>query len=104
MHRLEKQPTGRKPISGLLGLRAPPEQPELEPIPFKLAPDGSFRIEDVPAGKYTLKLMVIAPPEKGRVDPNRTIAKAEKQVVVPAMASGRSDEPLDVGTIEMGPR
>jgi hypothetical protein len=67
----------------------------------KLEADGSFRVDDVEAGTYDLIIMVNEPPR----DPFRAgigqdvIATARREVVVPAMPGGRSDEPLDLGSI-----
>jgi RNA polymerase sigma factor (sigma-70 family) len=66
----------------------------------KLEADGSFRVEDVEAGSYDLIIMVNEPPK----DPfgvgigREVIATARREVVVPAMPGGRSDEPLDLGS------
>ena len=60
--------------------------------------DGTLRIEDVPAGHYVLKV-----PFQGRVesDDSRLLAAAEHDVNMPAIPGGRSDEPLDLGTIRL---
>ncbi len=59
---------------------------------------GAFRIEDVPAGRYILTL-----PFRGRaIDEEWELrAFAESDVSVPAIPGGRSDEPLEVGTIRL---
>ena len=61
---------------------------------FKIERDGSFRIDDVRPGTYSLK---IEPTDNKR----NPIATAERTVVVPEMSGGRSDEPLDLGAIEL---
>ena len=67
----------------------------------KLEADGSFRIEDVEAGTYELSIMLSEPPR----DPHQPgighdlLASANRTVVVPPIPGGRSDEPLDLGTI-----
>ena len=63
-----------------------------------LRPDGTFRAEDVPAGRYVLKL-----PFEGLSRGTREgrQAFAHTEVVVPAMPGGRSDEPLDIGAIPL---
>jgi hypothetical protein len=72
-----------------------------ETFTFKVEPDGSFRIEDIEADSYELQLRMNNRP----VDPSegplgtQTIATARREVVVPPMPGGRSDEPLDLGTI-----
>ena len=59
-------------------------------------PDGAFRIEDVPSGRYVLKFAF-----RGSVgdDSLGRHAFGQARVEVPEMPGGRSDEPLDVGTI-----
>ncbi len=63
-----------------------------------LNPDGAFRIEDVPAGQYILTL-----PFRGRTnsDESGLLATAQRDVTVPTIPGGRSDEPLDLGTIRL---
>jgi hypothetical protein len=48
--------------------------------------DGSFRVEDVAAGKYELSI---------------TSANFRREVMVPEMPGGRSDEPLNLGIITL---
>ena len=62
-------------------------------------PDGSFRIEDVPAGEYLLKLSLIRPwtPADGNQPNFNSIAALEKPVVV------RADSDLDLGLLELQP-
>jgi peroxiredoxin/protocatechuate 3,4-dioxygenase beta subunit len=64
--------------------------------------DGSFRVEDVPGGKYRLRIDV----REGRPWDFSlpTIAHIEKELEVPGSPGGRSDEPFDVGKIEMQAR
>ncbi len=62
-----------------------------------LGSDGTFRIEDVPPGRYVLRL-----PFEGRTDfyrAGRAFARAD--VVVPEIPGGRSDEPLDIGVVPL---
>ncbi len=67
----------------------------------KLEADGSFRVEDVEAGTYDFLIVVNEPPS----DPfkvglgQEVLATARLEVVVPAMPGGRSDDPLDLGTV-----
>jgi beta-lactamase regulating signal transducer with metallopeptidase domain len=61
---------------------------------FGIERDGSFRIDDVRPGTYSLR---IEPTDNER----NPIATAERTVVVPEMNGGRSDEPLDLGAIEL---
>jgi peroxiredoxin len=59
-------------------------------------PDGNFRIEDVPSGRYVLEVA-----SRGTMggDPSRSLAFARADVQVPEITGGRSDEPLDIGIV-----
>ncbi len=78
-----------------------PQEGTARACTVKLEADGSFRVEDVEAGTYELSIMLSEPPR----DPYRPgighdfLATARREVVVPPMPGGRSDEPLDLGTI-----
>jgi hypothetical protein len=61
--------------------------------------DGRFRIEDVPAGKYELELSVHGASDPRFVDHGREIGRLKMPVTVPGVPGGRSNEPLDLGTI-----
>jgi hypothetical protein len=69
---------------------------------LELAADGSFRIPDVPAGGYVLKLTVCEPPDPEAYDPagnpiiRRPLATLSLSVTVTAGAPG---ETQDLGTI-----
>jgi hypothetical protein len=62
---------------------------------FRVEADGSFRIDDVVAGTYELVLKALDAPN------GRVIAAAARTLVVPEMPGGHSDQPLDLGTLEM---
>jgi len=64
----------------------------------RIASDGAFRSEDVPAGSDELTIRVMTPPDS---ESHRLLASAAQDVVVPEMPGGRSDEPLDAGTVEL---
>jgi len=57
--------------------------------------DRSFRIDDVVVGTYELILQALDAPN------GRVIDAAARTLVVPEMPGGRSDQPLDLGTLEM---
>ncbi len=59
----------------------------LYPVDFDV--DGYFRFEDIPAGIYLLKYFI----------PSRPDNTFSINVAVPEMPGGRSDNPLDLGTI-----
>ncbi len=64
--------------------------------------EGRFRIEDVPGGTYTLRIELREP---GRDDQHRSvvplIATMETEVEIPDSPGGRTDEPFDLGLIEL---
>jgi thiol-disulfide isomerase/thioredoxin len=62
--------------------------------------DGRLRIEDVPAGEYGLMVASYRPSPE---DPSysRWAASASADVKIEAMPGGRSEEPLDVGKLEV---
>jgi RNA polymerase sigma factor (sigma-70 family) len=66
-------------------------------------PDGRFRIEDVPAGKYRLHAEVHEPGDgvPGTYGPE--LASIDTEIIVPEIPGDRSDVPLDLGTIELKP-
>jgi peroxiredoxin/protocatechuate 3,4-dioxygenase beta subunit len=71
---------------------------------LKFAEDGTFRIEDVPGGKYRLRIDL----REGGGGPmnfsSPSIARLDKELEIPDSPGGRSDEPFDLGTIEMQAR
>jgi peroxiredoxin len=67
--------------------------------------DGSFRIQDVPGGKYNLKVEL----REGSGDsPSRfsspVIASLTKEIEVPDSPGARSDEPFDLGALPVESR
>jgi thiol-disulfide isomerase/thioredoxin len=69
--------------------------------------DGSFRVDDVPAGPDQLAIRVTEPSKDPnarftwRGDQTKEIGSLVKEIIIPAMPDGRSDEPLDLGTLEL---
>jgi hypothetical protein len=53
-------------------------------------------IEDVPAGRYTIRIRLY-----DEQPPHNLLAAGERRVDVPPIPAGRSDEPLDVGKIDL---
>ena len=72
---------------------------------LNFAQDGSFRVEDVPGGKYRLRVDLR---EGGSDGPMRfsapRIANLDKEFEIPDSPGGRTDEPFDLGKIEMQAR
>lgn len=72
---------------------------------FKVAPDGSFRIDDVAPGRYAIDLritepMLHNPPNTGAAfRPGAPIGAVDFDFTVPEIPQGKNDEPLDLGTI-----
>jgi RNA polymerase sigma factor (sigma-70 family) len=96
-------PAGLPGFTGNLYPQTPATQPSntesWPPIyPVDVQSDGSFRADDVPAGKYWLTLVCL---EKVRNTPlSDVLASTGAQVIIPEMPGGRSDQPLDVGKLE----
>ncbi len=63
--------------------------------------DGSFVIEDVPPGTYSLSFYFTEGDECGM---DRPIGKLSQEVTVPELPAGPSDEPLDLGTLVLAIR
>lgn len=66
---------------------------------FKIEPDGTFRIEDVPEGRYRLQVVVEAEPVPG--EPWRALAAYLGEAEVPTIPAGQSDAPLDLGDLPL---
>ena len=70
---------------------------------FPIGPDGRFRIEDVVPGEYKLTVSIESTPgfQGPAAGGARVVGQAERPLVVDAIPDGRSDEPIDVGALEM---
>lgn len=84
----------------------PAEQPAPQrPTPTQYAviieTDGSFHVDDVPAGEYDLRVQVYEPPTSRLRAVGELRGSINRKVEVPEMPEGRSDEPLDLGEIEL---
>jgi hypothetical protein len=66
----------------------------------KFAEDGSFRVENVAAGTYDLRLHFYEAGEDGRGMRN-SVGGVQREVVVPDIPGGVSDVPLDLGEITL---
>lgn len=61
-----------------------------------LAPDGSFRFDDLPAGEYRLTVFINElPPERG------PFAQVVKEFTVPMIPGTRRPDPLDIGEVRL---
>jgi beta-lactamase regulating signal transducer with metallopeptidase domain len=65
---------------------------------MSLKKDGSFRIEQVPAGKHRLRLEVFESEDRGTF---RTIAAADREVSIPEAGNQPQEKVIDLGVIEM---
>jgi hypothetical protein len=65
--------------------------------PFDINPDGTFRIDDLTPGKYSIQLRMLVTENHFGLD----LVSAGTDFVVPPLPEGkdRIDEPLDIGTI-----
>jgi Carboxypeptidase regulatory-like domain len=72
-------------------------------IDTNVRPDGTFRIDDVPSGKYELHAQVHEPGNgvPGTFGPE--LANIDSEITIPEIPGGRSDAPLDLGTIKLKP-
>jgi peroxiredoxin len=68
---------------------------------FVIEPDGTFRIEDVVAGTYRLLVRLRDDPDDRRGGLGDMLARAEHQFTIEEMPGGCSDEPLDLGEMEL---
>jgi peroxiredoxin len=59
---------------------------------FEIQPDGTFRIEDVAAGKYSMHFDVVEKHDSNQ--PQRRLGYAASSFTLPPMSGERSDEPL----------
>ncbi len=69
-------------------------------VASNLDKDGRFRIEDVPPGRYQLRVRVFGVGGTGRGARRIEVGQARMNVAVPEVPGGRSNEPIDLGTIK----
>ncbi|MBL9137919.1 MAG: carboxypeptidase regulatory-like domain-containing protein [Verrucomicrobiales bacterium] len=70
---------------------------------LNFAAGGAFRVEDVPPGRYELRILVRKPmsdAEKAMMSEGQIVARCVREVEVP---SGNSSDPLDLGDLELVP-
>jgi protocatechuate 3,4-dioxygenase beta subunit len=68
---------------------------------FKLESDGTFRAEDIPAGDYCFYLYAFSPPTTPRAFRGEQVGSLTHPFTIADMPGGRSDEPLDLGVLEL---
>jgi peroxiredoxin len=68
---------------------------------LRFARDGSFRIDDVPGGKYEMVIDLRELIAKRGQSHSPLIALHQQEIDVPDAPGGRSDTPLDLGAIKM---
>jgi peroxiredoxin len=71
---------------------------------LNFAQDGSFRVEDVPGGRYSLRVDLREPGDGPSRYSAPKIGDLTKEIEVPDSPGGRSDEPFDVGVLQMQAR
>jgi uncharacterized GH25 family protein len=65
---------------------------------FQVAPDGSFRMEDVLPGAYNVHISVMEQRENFN---GEQVAMAQTEAKIAEIPGGYTDEPLDLGTLEL---
>jgi len=66
--------------------------------------DGTFHADDVPAGNYELSVFLEVPVEGKRFPETRSAGMFKAAVVIPAAATSNSDQPANVGDVELQDR
>ena len=67
-----------------------------------VAQDGTFRLDDLPEGSWSLTVQLDAPPPTtDSCGTGGRIGTLEYEFTVPAIPGGVSDDPLDIGTLEV---
>jgi RNA polymerase sigma factor (sigma-70 family) len=78
-------------------------KPEIHYYPIVAGADGSFRVEDVPSGTYQLDVILTEPPTNGSSSISYPYARLNHEFTIPEFPNGRSDEPLNLGDLEIQP-
>ncbi|MGD0767949.1 MAG: carboxypeptidase regulatory-like domain-containing protein [Tepidisphaeraceae bacterium] len=66
-------------------------------FPFSVSPDGSFRVDDVPAGDYQLSINIQQTNNQNGF--GQPIGMGSAEFTIPEMPGGRSDEPLQLESV-----
>jgi hypothetical protein len=78
-----------------------PISPPYTVLTFECDKDGSFLVEDVPAGDYTVSVIAYGPPLNSQTYRGERIGILSRAFTIPEMPGGRSDEPFDLGELEL---
>jgi hypothetical protein len=73
---------------------------DIQSFPLSLRPDGSFRVEEMPPGEYELNVLV-----KHWLTPKSAVWNGvlHHEFTVPEIPGGYTDEPLNLGELELQP-
>ena len=63
--------------------------------------DGSFRVEDLPAGRYDIQATITAALGNKQCGFGEQLGSVQQIITVPEMEGGRSDEILDIGELKV---
>jgi thiol-disulfide isomerase/thioredoxin/uncharacterized GH25 family protein len=66
---------------------------------FRMAPDGSFRVEDVEPGSYVVRVGLAQPPVGSTCGWGDEIGSASTEFTVPEIPGGRSDQPFELPSV-----
>jgi peroxiredoxin len=83
------------------GLRINSSEGPYRQLGYKIEGDGAFRIDDVPAGDYQLYVNAYEPPADPRTFRGERIGLLSLHFKVPEIPNDRSEEPLDLGVLEL---
>ena len=72
-----------------------------KPVSFNVLADGTFRVQDIEPGWYTVFLRFVELRTTAGATRQVVLASAEHKFEVPEMTTDRSNESLDAGTIEL---
>ncbi len=67
---------------------------------FRLGQDGSFRVEDVEPGTYTLSVGIAQPPVGSTCGWGDSIGSATAEFTIPQIPGGRTDQPFEIPSVE----
>jgi protocatechuate 3,4-dioxygenase beta subunit len=69
--------------------------------PLLLNDDGSFRVEDVVPGTYSLHVGLVDPTGGPNLSFGKYVAQVDHEFTLPEIPGGRTDEPLDLGQLQL---